>query len=175
MSAPPRQITRTNPHRYCLSLKDMIELRESCVSRATLIPPQQIAVARTPPLPLGIGSFLQWRCNLRVTIIPTPQTSYIWQPALPSAERNELGVVSDLKHPVPKSIESDISPTEPPGLSQPPATGPLEKIETHPRATKSTLSFSVYRCFVVSSLICLFAFFFYILPSPLLELSPFYK
>jgi len=97
----------------------------------------------------------------------TDTTDLTWQPALSSAERNEREVVSDLKHPVPKSIESDISPTEPPGLSQPPATGPLEKIETHPRATKSTLSFSVYWCFVVSSLICLFAFFLYIFPSPL--------
>lgn len=105
----------------------------------------------------------------------TETTDFTCQPALQSTEPNEQKVVSDFKHPVPKSIESDLSSTESSGMSQPPSIQLLEKIETHPRATKPILSFSIDRCFIISSLICLFAFLFYILPFPLLNLSSFHK
>ena len=104
----------------------------------------------------------------------TETTDFTCQPALQSTKPNEQKVVLDFKHPIPKSIESDLS-TESSGVSQPPSIQPLEKIETHPRATKPILSSSIDRWFIISFVICLFAFLLYNLPSPLLDLSSFHK
>ena len=103
------------------------------------------------------------------------------QSALPSADRDKQEVIWDLKDPLSKSRDSDLSSGELSRLSQPPSVVPLKPQHppkttgTHPSASHSILSFAVDQRFIISSLICLFAFLLYILPSSSLDIFSFRK
>ena len=92
------------------------------------------------------------------------------QPTLLLADPNAREVVLDSKDSVPKSVENDVSATEPPMVPQLPPTQPLKSLcpprkpGTHP-SNLSHLPFAVYRHFLIASFICLSAFLVYILSS----------
>ena len=101
-------------------------------------------------------------------------------PALPSANCNGQEVISNPQDSVSLPLHSDLS-TESPRQSQTSPVGPLQSPHTpmtahpHPNPSKSILSFAVDQLFIISSLICLFAFLLYILPSPPLDILTFRK
>lgn len=102
------------------------------------------------------------------------------QPTPPPAGHNEREVVLGSKDSIPDSGDSDLSSTKPSKQSQSPSLYPLKspyplgKVSTHPRTTRSPLSFAADQPFIISSLICLFAFL-YLLPSSSWDILPFRK
>ena len=101
-------------------------------------------------------------------------------PAPLSAHSNERAVVIDPKHSISMSIDSNLS-TELSRVPQPPSFGPLKSpyppknASTHSSTTQTTLSFTANRPFILSSLICIFAFLLYILSSSSSEIFSFRK
>ncbi|PUU75105.1 hypothetical protein B9Z19DRAFT_898418, partial [Tuber borchii] len=85
----------------------------------------------------------------------------------------------DLGDSISKSADSDLS-TPSSKWSQALSIWPLRllyppwKTDARPN-TQSLLSFSIDQYFILASLICLFAFLLYILPSPSLDLFSFRK
>ncbi|PUU74179.1 hypothetical protein B9Z19DRAFT_891341, partial [Tuber borchii] len=75
------------------------------------------------------------------------------------------------KGPLPKSTDRALPPTEPSTLPQLPSMWllkfryPPKETNIHPNNTRSALSIAVDRYFIIASLICLFAFLIYFLPS----------
>ena len=102
------------------------------------------------------------------------------RPAPPSADYNEKEMVLNPQDSVSLPIDSNFS-TEPSRQSQPPPVGPLQPphppktTSTHPSPSQSIISFAVNQRFIISSLICLFAFLLYILPSSSLDILLFRK
>ncbi|PUU74640.1 hypothetical protein B9Z19DRAFT_896528, partial [Tuber borchii] len=76
----------------------------------------------------------------------------------------------DSKDSVSISADTDLSTKSSRG-PQPPSLGPLKSqyppkdTSTHPNTTQATLSYAAGRLFIISFLICLFAFLLYILSS----------
>jgi len=95
------------------------------------------------------------------------------EPTLPSAD-HERPKVLDLEDSVSKSIDSDLSLTEPSRLSP---TWPLKpwysprNTHTHPN-TQPAPPLAVDGSFIIASLVCLLAFLLEVLPSLLDILSP---
>ncbi|PUU77034.1 hypothetical protein B9Z19DRAFT_200843 [Tuber borchii] len=94
------------------------------------------------------------------------------QPVLPLAHSNDPEVVLNLKDPIPKSTDLDLSSTAPPGLPQPPSMSSLKPLcppgETHtlPISTQPTLPFALSRYFLIAFFIlCLLAFLVYAPPA----------
>ena len=91
-------------------------------------------------------------------------------PIPPPVDHTPQVVVLDPKGPAHMSADNDPS-TTPSRLSQPTSVVPLKsshpqrKTSTHPITTRSILSPTIDRLFILSALICLFAFFLYILSS----------
>ena len=98
----------------------------------------------------------------------TEISDFTGQPALPSVDRHKQEVVWGLQDSIFMSADSDTS-TKPSNLSQPPSIDPLKPRHppkttgTNPSASRSILSFSIDRRFIISSLLGIFAFLLYIL------------
>ena len=92
------------------------------------------------------------------------------QPVLLLADPDGREVLLDSKHSVTRSVDNDVSATEPPMLLHPPPTQPIKslypprKTNTHP-SDRSHLSFPVDWYFLIASFICLSDFLVYVLSS----------
>ncbi|PUU76133.1 hypothetical protein B9Z19DRAFT_991703 [Tuber borchii] len=92
-------------------------------------------------------------------------TDFNSQPAFPSGDTSERGEESHLLHSDSQSPDSDFSiePPQPPSMRLSKPWHPPRKTRTHSINLQSILLFAVNHFFIISSLICLFAFLLYIL------------
>ena len=92
------------------------------------------------------------------------------QPVLPSADRDKQEVLWGLDDSISKPRDNGLSSAKM-STSQPPSVSPIKPQHppkttgTHPSISQSIISFAIDRRFILPSLICLFAFLLYILPS----------
>ena len=134
------------------------------------------------PLPPSTGNGGECVVEMQFTdndiSVGTPDINGL--PVLPLADHNGREVVLNFKDSVSMLADTDFS-TEPSEQSQPPSVGPVQPqhpprtTASHPSTIQSILLFAVDQRFIISSLIYLFAFILYILPSPSLDVFSFRK
>ena len=97
-----------------------------------------------------------------------------------STDYNGREVSSDSKDSISMFADTDLS-TEPSSRPHPPSPGPLKSqnpsknTSAHSSTTQAILTFTTDRLLTISSLVCLFAFLFYILSSSSLDIFSFRK